>query len=187
MENEAISDIILEMTQFQEMKKLNDSKNEKLKLYIISKLDTTTAWSTKPTGTGYNTSANGIDYSKKIIEENKKEFEESLTKYKKEEELFINLKNGKIKRRDLNYSFQNKNLSIQLIEVEKTETFETKENEFGYLFISRIVFNKSFTKGYLHFKFFCGIGCAWNNNNNIEIKKINGKWKITEYFSGGIA
>ena len=60
MENEAINDIILEMTQFEEMKELNQYGNEKLKLYILSKLDTTTAWTIKPTG--YDIGANGIDY-----------------------------------------------------------------------------------------------------------------------------
>ena len=186
MENEAISDIILEMTQFEEMKELNEYGNEKLKLYILSKLDTTTAWTIKPTG--YDIGANGIDYSKERIERNKNKFEKDLKQYEFEEKIFIDLKNGKIETRNLNYSFKNENLNIELIKKEKIEAlenFETKKNEFGYLFISRIVFNRNFTKGYLHFDFICGVGCAWDNN--IEIKKVNGKWKITEYFSGGIA
>ena len=88
----------------------------------------------------------------------------------------------------MNYSFKSEKLNIELIKKEKIETlenFDTKKNEIGYLFISRIVFNRNFTKGYLYFNFICGDGCGWGEN--IEIKKINGKWKRTESFSGGIA
>jgi hypothetical protein len=186
IENEAINDIILEMTNFEEMKRLNKWNNEKLELYIVSELDTSSAWLHEPKG--YTILINDIDLSKEEIESNKKEYENELAKYEKEKELFIDLKNGKIKTRNLNYKFLNEKLNIHLIEtkkIEKLESFSTKENEFGYLFISRIIFNRNFTKGYLHFDFFCGNGCAWDNN--IEIKKVNGKWKITEYFSGGIA
>jgi len=186
MENKAINDIILEVTQFEKMNKLNNFGDKKLKLYILSELDTTTASTIKPTG--YDVATNGIYYSKERIEKNKNRFEEDLRKYKLEESLFNDLKKGKIKTRSLNYSFKNQKLKVELIErikIKELNNFETKENEFGYLFISRIVFNRNFTKGYLYFQFICGIGCAWDNN--IEIKKINGKWKITEYFSGGIA
>ncbi|MCI2230475.1 hypothetical protein MC378_14945 [Polaribacter sp. MSW13] len=186
IENEAINDIILEMTNFEEMKRLNKWNNEKLELYIVSELDTSSVWLDKPKG--YTTEINGIKLSEKNITLNKEEYENELAEYRKEKQLFINLKNGKIKTRNLNYNFLNEKLNIHLIEtekIEKLESFSTKENEFGYLFISRIIFNRNFTKGYLHFDFFCGNGCAWDNN--IEIKKINGKWKITEYFSGGIA
>ena len=186
MENEAINDILLEMTKFEEMKELNEFRNEKLKLYVLSTLDTTTAYTIKPTG--YYIGANGIDYSKERIERNKNKFEEDLRQYEFEKKIFIDLKNGKIKTRELNNSIKNEKLNIELITREKIdglENFDTKKNEFGYLFISRIVFNRNFTKGYLHFDFICGDGCAWDNN--IEIKRVNGKWKITEYFSGGIA
>lgn len=183
MENEAINDIILEMTKFEEMKNLNEWKDEKLKLYIVSKLDTTTTWTIK--STGFDIGANGIDYSKKRVKENKKEFEENLEEFEKEEELFADFKKGKIKPRNLNYSFENNKLNITYIEPEKIINFDTKKNEFGYLFISRVIFNRAFTIGYLHFNFICGIGCAWDNS--IKIKKVNGKWKITKYFSGGIA
>ena len=186
MENKAINDIILEMTRFEEMKELNELRNEKLKLYILSTLDTITAYRIKPTG--YDIGANGIDYSKERIERNKNKFEEDLKQYEFEKKKFLDLKNGIIKTRNLNYSIKNEKLNIELItreKVEALENFETKKNEFGYLFISRIVFNRNFTKGYLHFDFICGVGCAWDNN--IEIKKVNGKWKIMEYFSGGIA
>ena len=186
IENEAIKDIILEITKFKEMNELNNWKNKKNKLYLISKLDTITAWISKPTG--YYIGADGTYYSEEKIEKNKKEFELNLEKYEKEERLFSNFKNGKIKSRNLKSSFENLKLKIELIKTEKIQklkSFETNENEFGYLSISRIDFNRDFTKGYLHFNFICGIGCAWNSN--IEIKKVNGKWKITEYFSGGVA
>ena len=186
MENEVINDLILEMTHFEEMKKANKWENKQLELYIISTLDTLTASTHKPKG--YRIAINGIDYTEKEIEQAKKEFEEDLEKYEKEEQLFADFKNGEIKPRKLNLIFKNEKLNIKLIEkeqIEKLENFETKENEFGYLFISRIIFNRNFTKGYLHFEFICGIGCAWDNN--IEVIKVNGKWKITKHFSGGIA
>ncbi|WP_435263817.1 hypothetical protein [Tenacibaculum sp. nBUS_03] len=186
MENEAINDIILEMTKFEEMKELNEFRKEKLKLYVLSTLDTITAYTIKPTG--YDIGANGIDYSKERIEKNKNKFEKDLRQYEFEKKIFIDLKKGKIKTRELNNSIKNEKLNIELITREKIdvlENFDTKKNEFGYLFISRIVFNRNFTKGYLRFDFICGDGCAWDSN--IEIKRVNGKWKITEYFSGGIA
>jgi len=93
IENEAINDIILEMTDFEEMKKLNNWKNQKLNLYIISKLDTTTAGTPRPNG--YDTGANGINYSKEKIEKNKKEFEINSERYRKEEHLFCCLKKRK--------------------------------------------------------------------------------------------
>jgi hypothetical protein len=186
IENEVIKDLILEMTLFEEMKKGNNWGNKRLKLFIVSTLDTLTASTYKPKG--YRIAINDIDFTEEEIEKAKKEFEEDLEKYEKEEELFADLKNGKIKPRILNSVFKNEKLNIELIEkerIEKLENFETKENEFGYLFISRIIFNRNYTKGYLHFEFICGIGCAWDNN--IEVKKVNGKWKITKHFSGGIA
>ena len=183
MENQAINDIILEMTEFKEMKKMNHWKNEKLKLYIISKLDTITSWTTKPDG--YDIGANGIHYSKERIESNKKKFEQNLAKFEKEERQFSDLKKGKIKSRTINFPFKSNNLNIELIERKKINILGMKEDEFGYLSVSRIIFNSNYTKGYLHFEFICGDGCAWGHN--IEIKKISGKWKITEYFSGGIA
>jgi len=185
-ENEAINELILEMTNFEEMKRLNKWNDKKLELYIVSQLDTISSWLHKPKG--YTIAINDVKLPKEEIESNKKEFENELAKYEKEKELFMNLKNGKIKIRKLNYHFENEKLNIQLIEkekIEKLESFDTEENEFGYLFVSRIIFNKNFTKGYLHYGFICGVGCAWNNN--VEIEKINGKWTITERFSGGIA
>jgi len=186
MEKIAINDIILEMTQFEKLKNSNVWKNGIMTLYIISELGTSTAYSIKPTG--YDIGENGIDYTKEKVEKNKKEFEDELKKYEYEENLFAKLKKGKISKRKLKSSFENDFLDIQLIVPEKIrelESFKTKENELGYLSISRIIFNSKFNKGYLHFDFICGEGCAWDNN--IEIKKINGKWKITKYFSGGIA
>ena len=176
MENEAINDIILEITCYEEMKRLNSWKNRKLKLYLISQLDNNTSYTDKPTDT--ITLINNFYLSEKEIAEN-------TEKYEREEKLFEKLKKGKIQKRNLKYKFTNEKLNIVLIEPEKYLGNKTIKNEFGYLFISRIIFEENFTKGYLHFSFFCGEGCAWNSN--IEIKKINGKWKISESFSGGIA
>jgi len=65
------------------------------------------------------------------------------------------------------------------------EKSKMNKNIFGCLGISRILFNRNFDVGYLSYGFYCGQGCFWCEN--VEIKKINGKWKISEHYSGGIA
>ncbi|PQJ82437.1 hypothetical protein [Polaribacter glomeratus] len=179
VENEAINDIILEMTKFDEMKNVIDTKNKKLILYVDTVLDTTTAITYKPEG--FEIEANDLSFEE--IEQAKLAFIQDSVKYEREKNLFINLKNDQLKKRALNYSFKNDQLNIKYFDGEKTEDFETNENEFGYLFISRIIFNDDYTRGYLHYDFICGDGCAWDYN--IEIVKTNDKWKISEYFSGG--
>lgn len=179
VENEAINDILLEMTKFDEMKNVIDTKNKKLILYVDTVLDTTTAITFKPEG--FETETNDLSFEE--IEQAKLAFIQDSVKYEREKNLFINLKNDQLKKRALNYSFKNDQLNIKYFDGEKTEDFETNENEFGYLFISRIIFNDDYTKGYLHYDFICGDGCAWDYN--IEIVKTNDKWKISEYFSGG--
>jgi len=178
IENQAINDIIPEMIEFEEMVKMNNLDTTNLKLFIISSLDANTAWTEKPNG--YY-----IGLTEKENQENKKEFERELKEYDKEEKLFAPLTNGTINKRNLNYDFENLNLKIELISESDIQSFRLKKNEFRYLSISRIIFNRAFSKGYLSFRFICGEACAWNNN--IEISKSNGKWKISQYFSGGIA
>ncbi|CAA0144576.1 conserved hypothetical protein [Tenacibaculum maritimum] len=182
-ENIAINDLILEMIKFDEIVKLNNWENQKLKLYVFSKLDTITAYSIEPTG--YDIGANGINYPIEKIEENKKRFENELERFEKEERLFAKLKKGKIKERNLNYNFTNEKIDFEYINLEEIKDFNPKKNEYGYLGISRIIFNSSYTVGYLHYGFFCGDLCAWDDN--IKIEKINGKWKITERYSGGVS
>jgi hypothetical protein len=181
IENEAINDILLEMTRFDEMKNVIDTKNKKLILYVDVFLDTTTALTYKPERYINNMDANGLSIEE--IEQNEKEFLQDSVKYEREKNLFLDLKNDQLKKRTLDYSFKNDKLNIKYFEAEKIENFDTNENEFGYLFISRIIFNDDYTKGYLHYDFICGDGCAWDYN--IEIVKTDNKWKISDYFSGG--
>lgn len=155
-ENQAINDLIPEMTNYNAMVKMNNYDTTILKLYIISCLDTSVYEFYKPEG-------NNIGMNK-------------------EEKSFAPLKNGKIKERSLNFNFRCKGLKIEL---KDENLFKVNENEFGYLTVSRIIFNKNFDIGYLSYSFYCGMDCFWAEN--IEIKKINGKWKISERFSGGIA
>jgi len=89
-----------------------------------------------------------------------------------------------IKERKLKYKIEYPNLKIEYVE-ENVKIKKFKENEYGHLVISRIIFNKNFDTGYLAYSFFCGTACAWGYT--VEIKKINGKWEITETYSGGIA
>ncbi len=56
------------MTEFEEMKGLNEWGEIKLKLYVIEKLDTISAWTQKPKG--YTIAVNDVDLSKERIAEN---------------------------------------------------------------------------------------------------------------------
>ena len=167
-ENEAINDLILELTNFSRMSELNKWER-KLNLYLFSELDNKAPWIEKPKG--YTISINGIDLPKEELEKNKNEYSEYLEQYKKTKRLFSPLYKEKMKRRKLNFPFSNDSLKIKL---SNTETEKIKDGDFGYLSISRIVFNNNFTVGYLHYGFYCGMCCAWNNA--IEIKKINNKY-----------
>lgn len=181
IENEAISDIILEMTKYDEMKEKFNPNEKKHILYIESVLDTTTAYTFKPE---INFSEfESEEFTKEEIEQIKLTFIQDSLKYEREKKLFSDLKNDKIKKRPLTYTFKSDKLIIKYFDGEEIEDFDTNENEFGYLFVSRILFNEDYTKGYLHYDFICGDGCAWDYN--IEIVKIDDKWKISEYFSGG--
>lgn len=113
--------------------------------------------------------------------------------YKEEKRAFKPFLKDKLKPRKIENLIKNSNFEIELID--ETELISNEENIFsrintdksilGVITFSRIVFTNNFNIGYLSYSFYCGNGCAWNNN--IEIKKINGKWKITKHFSGGIA
>ena len=181
IENEAINDIILEMTKFDEMKDKFNPTDKKHILYVEAVLDTTTAYTFKPEIDV--TEIESDELSKEEIEELKLNFIQDSIKYEREKKLFADLKNDKIKKRPLTYPFKSNQLNIKYFNSEEIEDFDTNENEFGYLFISRIIFNEDYTKGYLHYDFICGDGCAWDYN--IEIVKIDDRWKISEYFSGG--
>ncbi|ANQ48576.1 hypothetical protein MY04_1199 [Flammeovirga sp. MY04] len=182
-EHEAINDILIELIKFKEIKRIKTRGDEKSKLYIISTLDTVTAQIFKPEG--YLVGMEGFDITKEEIDHQKKEYETILENYCEEEKLFRKLKNGSIKEREIHHVFDDEYFDICLIPQEEFKGFETNTDELGYLFISRIVFNKDYTKGYLHYSFACGIGCFWDNN--IVISKVNEKWTITRYFSGGIS
>lgn len=181
-ENKAINDIIPQMIDYHEMVKMNSLDTLNLKLFLIATLDTQIYEIYKPDG--YVVSENGNNLPDEEITERQKEYEEDLEKYKQELKLFSALKNGSVKRRILDYKFEYSTLKIELIP-ERPHELNLKQNEFGYLYVSRILFNRSYDTGYLSFSFYCGEGCAWDNN--IEIVKINGRWKISRYFSGGIA
>jgi len=183
-ENSAIKDIIPQLTDFENMVDRNKlNTNNKLKLFLISSLNAYASEIHEPNG--YVTSVNGIKVEKLEIKKRKKEYEEEYEKYKREKKLFRKLRKGKINKRILTTNFKYSNLKIELIPENKNRKLKLRENEFGYLFISRIVFNRTFNKGYLSYSFFCGSGCAWYSN--IEIEKVKGKWIISETFSGGIA
>ena len=181
-ENEAINDILRQLIDYDEMVKMNDFDTTRLTLLLISRLDTITYDIYEPDG--YVISTNGVKLPDSEIKENKKDYEERLEKFKKEQRLFAPLKNGKFKQRILDYKFEYSNLQVELIP-EFPNILELKQNEYGFLYISRIIFNRSIDKGFLSYSFLCGEGCYWAGN--IEIIKINGKWEISEFFSGGIA
>lgn len=66
------------------------------------------------------------------------------------------------------------------LKIEQGEWFTGKWLEF-----SRICFNSEMTKGYLSYYVWCGNSCSWGDN--LEIEKINGKWKVTERYRGPVS
>lgn len=181
-ENKAINDIIHQMINYQERVKMNKIDTNDLKLYIIRTLDIEICEIYEPEG--FIISESGNKLPEKEIKDGKRIYEEELEKFNKEQKQFSPLKDGTLKKRILDYKFEFVDLEVELIS-ESPQEFNLNENEFGYLHISRIIFNKSFDKGYLSFSFYCGEGCFWTNN--IEIIKADDKWKISKYLSGGIA
>ncbi len=162
-ENNAINDVIPEMIDYYNMSNLNNWHEKDMLLKIGDTLSNRTAMISKP-----------IDYDEIKIEE-----------YELELKLFDKLTNKKILPRKLNFDFQNENFEIVLVDPTSQENYKTSGNEIGYLFVSRVLFNRNFTKGYTSYIYFCGEACVWDNN--IELVKKNNKWKISRYFSGGIS
>jgi len=181
VENEAINDIIHQLIDYETIVK-NHLDTNHLKLFLISPLyvkgfDTYEI----PCFSEY-VDRSGLTDSE--VKEYKEDYGKIYKRLKEEQKDFAPLIKGKFKERTLDYKFEYPNLQVELIS-EKYLFNELKQNEMGYLSISRIIFNRSFDKGYLSYGVYCGEGCFWENN--IEIIKINGKWKISKYFSGGIA
>ena len=179
-ENEAINDIIPLLIKNDEIVKGNDFDTNNLKIFLISSL----------TAEIYNIYEPKARSEEEIVlwyetEEERTFYKERYKKFEKEQKLFAPLINGVLKERILDYKFEYSNLKVELISDTIYFFTELKQNEYGRLAISRIIFNRSFDKGYLAYGFYCGEGCYWSNN--IEIVKINGKWKISETFSGGIS
>ena len=181
-ENEAINNVIHQLIKYDIIVELNQLDTNHLKIFLSSSLDTAIYPISEPVDFDrYFSVGNSTDAEIKAYKE---QYDEYYKNRKKEQKEFAPFKKGKIKKRTLDYKFEYSNLQVKLIEYpDKFE--ELKQNEYGFLYISRIVFNRHFDKGYLAYAFFCGEGCYWSEN--IEIVRVNGKWKISETFSGGIA
>ena len=80
-ENQAISDIILAMTEFDKMKRLNEWSDIKLKLYVVAELDTISAWTEKPKG--YTIAINDVSLSKKGLQRIEKDMKMNWLNMKK--------------------------------------------------------------------------------------------------------
>ncbi|MCD8529189.1 MAG: hypothetical protein LRY27_04370 [Chitinophagales bacterium] len=168
------------------MKERNNWQDDSVKLYVYPTLDLLTARMFDPTSRGYEiTDWNNEPLSQKEIEINRKEYEQAIKDYKYEMKLFKNFRNGKLKERTLDAIFSNQKINIEFLQDSAYNNFNLEADCIGYLFISRIIFNWNYTKGYMHYTYYCGDACAWDDN--IEIQKINGKWIITKKLSGGIA
>lgn len=181
IENQAINDIIPGLINLKSMTEMKNLDSDSLKLFLISSLDTQIINIRQPEG--YTIAINGIDLPKEDIERNKRIYEKDFLDYKTEIKLFAPINNGTMSARTLNHTFTCQSLQIELVSEFKSP--QLKKHEIGYLSLSRIYFNQNFDIGHLSFGVQCGIGCAWSYN--IEIRKNDGKWKITKYFSGGIA
>ncbi|NOU58492.1 hypothetical protein [Marinifilum caeruleilacunae] len=181
-ENEAISDLIHEMIDYHDRITMNGIDTAKARLYLQTTMDTMIC-KIDPPG-GYVISVDNVRLPTEEIEENKKKYENEYKKYRREFKLFAPLRDGQLKRRKIDFNFNYSNLQIEFTSKNNDElTFQ--KNDLGYLYVSRIIFKHSFSKGYLTFAYYCGEGCAWIYN--IEIEKIDGKWKISKRLSGWIA
>ncbi len=165
-ENLAIESIIHQMIDFYSIVESNNLDTKNLKLYLISTLDT------------------NIFESYPGLFLDSEEYKADLEKSSQEKKLFVTFRKGAIKSRELNHQFDYTNLEVVLLS-ESPENLSVSSNELGYLYVSRIVFNRSFSKGYLSFRFFCGEACAFGYN--IEIVLIDNTWEISRYFSGFMA
>jgi len=179
IENGAINDIIRQLINYDDMVKWNDFDTTNTKILLTSTLGTDIMNIDEPGDFDRYFNINRIKDSE--MEYYKKLYSEMVKNHKKEREAFAPLTKGKLKERIFDYQFEYSNLQIELI----PDCSELKENEYGFLYISRIIFNRCFDKGYLSYEFWCGEDCYWSGN--IEIIKVNGKWEMSEEFSGSIA
>ena len=179
IENGAINDIIRQLINYDDMVKWNDFDTTNTKILLTSTLGTDIMNIDEPEDFDRYFNVNRIKDSE--MEYYKKLYSEMIKNHKKEREAFAPLTKGKLKERIFDYQLEYPNLQIELI----PEYSELKENEYGFLYISRIIFNRCFDKGYLSYAFWCGEDCYWSGN--IEIIKVNGKWEMSEEFSGRIA
>ena len=180
----AIEDIIHEAIDFYKLVSMNNLDTSNLKLYLLSELgvkDMSQIY--KPELKGNIVAINENKLTEDEILNNQKQDDIKLKKYEDEINLFSAFLNKKINNRIMEIDISFPNLEIEL--ADSIELRKLNKNELGYLGFSRIVFNRTFTKGYLSYGFYCGEGCAWDNN--IEITKIKDVWMITKYYSGGIA
>ncbi|TVQ44884.1 MAG: hypothetical protein EA362_09435 [Saprospirales bacterium] len=180
-ENHALESILHQMIDYQSMVQHNKMDTTNVKIFLFSTLDTIVCEFYRP---GFSFNENGDLYPIVLSREKQKEYKAELEQYELDKKLFSPFINGKIKSRELDHKFEYSNLEVVLFS-ENLLSLNLKPNELGYMYVSRIVFDRNFKKGYLSFSFFCGQACLWRYN--IEIHKINGKWEISRYFSGGIA
>ena len=180
IENEAISDIIIQLTNYEWIKNDDDFDTNHLKLFLISSLFISGYEIYEiPTFTEYvNTS--GLTDSE--MKEYKEDYEKLYKRFKEEQKVFAPLIKGRLKERILDYKFEYSN--VEVVFVDSISCWEIKQNELGYLDISRIIFNRRFDKGYLSYDLFFGDG---SHGGHIEIVKINNKWKVSRIFSEWVA
>ena len=204
-ENEAIKDVIHYLISYDEMVKMNNLDTTYTKILLTSSLGTDLIGEIhEPEGFDRYFNVNLITDPEKE-KYYKKLYDELCKKRKKMKKAYAPIVKGLLKKRILDYQFEYSNLQVELIPEcpDKSEELkqsgyyvsfspwlyskcsELKENEYGFLYISRIIFNRCFSKGYLAYEFWCGQGCGWTGG--VEIVKINGKWEISEDFAMGIA
>jgi len=165
-ENKAVIDIIPILVEADYMLSYNDYKTKRPILYLLKELS------------GYiDTTYINIDN----IDKNDLKLIKSLV-------------DGTIPDRQLNDTIFDKynNFIVNVLSKKDYEKYHadnypekmTKDNNvvFGYLWISRFVFNRQLNKGYLNYTFFCGDACAWGAT--IEVKKVNNKWTKTRELIG---
>ena len=176
-ENEVIIDIIPDLIDLNDMISMNNYKSDSLNLYLNSTLNNENIAFTEQFDSFLDKFEN--DSLKEMFDREKTNFKAFTKKSIKPRNLDI-----KIKYSNLNViiipSHENSRNIIQTY----NEKAENDKNIFGSLDMSRIIFDKNYEIGYLSYGFYCGKSCFWSSN--IQIRKLNGKWKISETYSGGI-
>lgn len=177
-ENELITQLIPQMTDLEDMIEMNQDYYSVVapSLYIYNELiPTTLACQLGPY------IVKKVDDEWVYIDSFYYDWDKESIEFK----LFKPLINGKLPQRKLELNTTYKGVNAKLVNKHFYNLYSRKKDDsvFGFLVISRAIIKND--KAYLSYSFSCGDQCFWNDN--LEAELIDGKWVISNCFSGGIA